>query len=96
MKNTSNPPPGKSEYPNRYGYILHLWNSPGDWRASLENLETGRRFGFESLEQLFTYLMDLTESNLPAQQSKENEPTDESQTGIRSCGCSSADSIKTQ
>jgi hypothetical protein len=33
-----------------------------DWRASLEVPETGRRIGFASLEQLFAYLMDVSES----------------------------------
>ena len=73
MNKSPNPTGSRPEYPERYGYILHLWNSPGYWRASLENLETGKRFGFENLEQLFTYLMDLTEGKLQEQQSTENE-----------------------
>ena len=46
-------------------FLLRLWCSeaPGDseWRASLEIPETGKRIGFANLEQLFVYLMDLTE-----------------------------------
>ncbi len=81
-----------SEYPRRYGYILHLWNSPGYWRASLEDLETGKRSGFENLEQLFTYLMDLAEGKLEEQNTEKgrvNQPA-------ASCGCSSTALIKTK
>jgi len=46
-------------------YLLRLWRTGGtedfDWRASLEIPETGKRIGFANLEQLFVYLMDLTE-----------------------------------
>jgi hypothetical protein len=33
-----------------------------NWRASLEIAESGKRIGFSSLEQLFIYLIDLSES----------------------------------
>jgi hypothetical protein len=33
------------------------------WRASIEIPNTGKRIGFASLEQLFTFLMDLSERN---------------------------------
>ena len=64
---------------NRVAYLLHLWHSAGQWRASLENLETGKRLGFANLEQLFAYLMDLTEGNLsqqsdPGQEQKDRAP----------------------
>jgi hypothetical protein len=46
-------------------YILRLWCSDepqaGDWRASLEDPSTGERFGFSSLEQLFAFVMELSE-----------------------------------
>ena len=46
-------------------YLLRLWRTEGlrdfEWRASLEIPETGQRIGFANLEQLFVYLMDLTE-----------------------------------
>ena len=49
-------------------YLLRLWRTEGlrdfEWRASLEIPETGQRIGFANLEQLFVYLMDLTEGNL--------------------------------
>ncbi len=60
---------------NSLGYILHLWCCAGQWRASLENLKTGKRFGFENLERLFAYLMDLIEGKSDA--------------GTASCECDS-------
>ena len=46
-------------------YLLRLWRTEGlrdfEWRASLEIPETGQRIGFANLEQLFVYLMDLSE-----------------------------------
>jgi hypothetical protein len=62
----------KSRQPNQYhqpvhnrSYILHLWSADqtraASWRASLEDPHTGERFGFASLEQLFAFLMDLSE-----------------------------------
>ena len=48
-------------------YILRLWrvdqSRPADWRASLEIPGTGKRIGFASLEQLFAYLMELSEND---------------------------------
>ncbi len=48
-------------------FLLSLWRSqePGasDWRASLEIPSTGEHIGFDTLEQLFVFLMDLVESN---------------------------------
>jgi hypothetical protein len=48
-------------------YILRLWcaDEPqtGDWHASLEDPFTEERFGFSSLEQLFVFLMELSERN---------------------------------
>ncbi len=47
--------------------ILRLWqseNSTGqNWRASVEIPEDGERFGFSSLEQLFAFLVDYTETS---------------------------------
>ena len=51
--------------PHHLSYLLRLWRTEGfqdfEWRASLEIPETGQRIGFANLEQLFVYLMDLTE-----------------------------------
>lgn len=72
---------------NRFGYILHLWQRSGQWRASLENLETGRRFGFENLEQLFGYLMDLIEGKFNKPQTAETERRDDSDAGRTNQEC---------
>jgi hypothetical protein len=46
-------------------FILRLWRADeqeaGNWHASLEEPSTGERFGFASLEQLFAFLMELSE-----------------------------------
>ncbi len=51
--------------------ILRLWqseNSTGhNWRASVEIPEDGERFGFSSLEQLFAFLVDYTETRCDLQ-----------------------------
>lgn len=46
-------------------YILRLWctGEPqiAEWYASLEDTSTKERFGFSSLEQLFAFIMELSE-----------------------------------
>lgn len=46
-------------------YLLRLWPVDGDgrtyWRASLQDVASGRRQGFENLENLFAYLCEETE-----------------------------------
>jgi hypothetical protein len=48
-------------------YILRLWRADepqtAEWFASLEDPSTKERFGFSSLEQLFVFLMDLSEGD---------------------------------
>jgi len=56
----------KDQQPNRsHSYILRLWCTEGtettNWHASLEDPFTRERLGFSSLEQLFAFLMDLSE-----------------------------------
>jgi hypothetical protein len=87
MNNNTNHTTNNSQAPNRFGYILHLWSCTGQWRASLENLETGKRFGFENLEQLFAYLMDLIEGKFNKPQRGEKDRIDESDSGSTSCEC---------
>ena len=62
-------------YVDRRSFLLRLWctEEPGvsDWRASLEIPETGKRIGFASLEQLFAYLMDLSESHSDLQSTED-------------------------
>jgi len=55
-----------NQQPNRSrSYILRLWYADepqaADWHASLEDPSTQERFGFSSLEQLFAFLMELSE-----------------------------------
>jgi hypothetical protein len=58
--------------PHHRSFLLRLWYTDGpggsDWRASLENPETGERIGFARLEELFAYLMDLVERNSKRQE----------------------------
>jgi hypothetical protein len=53
------------KYPYRIAYLLRLWcvDEPGgsNWQASLEIPKTSKQIGFGSLEELFDYLMELTE-----------------------------------
>jgi hypothetical protein len=67
MNDKSNQPREDLKYHHRHSYMLHLWRTeePGasNWRASLEVPETGKRLGFASLEQLFAFLIDLSERN---------------------------------
>ena len=56
----------ENQQPNRSrSYILRLWcaDEPqaADWHASLEDPFTKERLGFPSLEQLFAFLMELSE-----------------------------------
>ena len=52
--------------PRRYlAYLLRVWHVTGDdgspgWRASLEDVHTGTRQGFGSLEQLLAFLFEET------------------------------------
>jgi hypothetical protein len=43
-------------------YLLRLWRTredDQDWRAQLEEVETGKRIGFASLEKLIEFLQGL-------------------------------------
>jgi hypothetical protein len=56
---------------NKCSFILRLWrveqSETPNWRASVEIPETGRRIGFASLEQLFAFLIDFTETSCDLQ-----------------------------
>ena len=79
---------------NRFAYIFHLWSCAGQWRASLENLETGKRFGFENLEQLFAYLMDLIEGTLGKPRRPEKGRAGKQDISTTNCEYESANSTK--
>ncbi len=63
--------PLRDERPRRFAFLLRMWCvdeiGRSNWRASLEMPETGKRIGFASLEQLFMYLIDLSENQNDAQ-----------------------------
>jgi len=50
---------------NDHTYILRIWCAgeaqTGAWLASLEDPTTGERLGFSTLEQLFVFIMELSE-----------------------------------
>ena len=58
----------KEQPAHRRSYILRLWRAgepqAGNWQASLEDPLTRERFGFSTLEQLFAFLMELSERSL--------------------------------
>ena len=43
-----------------FSYVLRMWQAQTDtrleWRASLENIETGKKHGFASLDDLLVFL----------------------------------------
>ncbi|MFZ2097084.1 MAG: hypothetical protein WAV05_10640 [Anaerolineales bacterium] len=47
-----------------YSYLLRMWQVPTNnertWRIQLENVQTGEKSGFASLEDLFTCLRKVT------------------------------------
>jgi hypothetical protein len=53
--------------PGTDSYLLRLWPTGSGqqrvWRASLEQIRTGERWGFANLEQLFVFLMQRTEQD---------------------------------
>ena len=56
--------------PDAYqSYVLRLWRVPykgkWQWRASIESPHTGERHAFGSLEQLFAYLSDKCDRQVP-------------------------------
>jgi len=56
----------ENQHPIRsHSYILRIWRADehqaAEWHASLEDPSTKERFGFSSLEQLFAFLMELSE-----------------------------------
>ena len=55
-----------NDEPGRYlAYMLRLWQVDGElpvWRASLEDVRTGEKYGFGSLELLFRFLTEQVRS----------------------------------
>lgn len=61
----------RKDLPRQISFLLRLWSADetgcSNWRASLEMPGTGKRIGFASLEQLFIYLIDLSENRMDPQ-----------------------------
>ncbi len=61
-------------------YLLRLWRSSprGNWRASLENPQTGERLGFGSLDAVFDFLdrrtQEMTTRSSPTVPSTDGAP----------------------
>ena len=54
---------GAGEQANYASHLLRLWRGSGAkavWRASLENVFTGERVSFASLDELFDFLRGQT------------------------------------
>jgi hypothetical protein len=60
-----------------YSYLLRIWQVPNNderaWRIQLENVQTGEKHGFASLEELLVYLGQVT--------AQEGNPTGEGSQG---------------
>ncbi|MCX6047701.1 MAG: hypothetical protein NT075_21595 [Chloroflexi bacterium] len=52
------PPHSQSE--DNHSYLLRLWRSgaSGEWRASLQSVQTGERHMFADLESLLAFLVE--------------------------------------
>jgi len=54
----------KKKQAGYYSFLLRLWqvkeNGGQEWRASLENVESGEKRGFTSVEELLAYLSQVT------------------------------------
>ena len=84
MNTNTKHPAEDMKHPDRFALLLHLSSSSGQWRASLEDLETGKRLGFPTLEHLFAHLMDLTENSINRRPDPDaaKQAADESRKGI--------------
>ena len=56
---------------NYFSYLLRLWQAGGQeaaWRASLEEISTGERSAFASLEDWFSYLREQMKAGPPPEE----------------------------
>lgn len=74
---TSNDPNRNDKRLRRIAFLLRMWcvdeTGRANWQASLEMADTGKRIGFANLEQLFMYLIDLSENRNDAQDQNHKE-----------------------
>ena len=77
MNNQTRPDTKKTKKPQPVSFLLRMWcvdeTGRSNWRASLEIAKTGKRIGFASLEQLFVYLVDISEGRNDVQDNENNE-----------------------
>jgi hypothetical protein len=66
MNDQTRPDTSKIDKPQHLSFLLRMWCADktgcSNWRASLEMPETGKCIGFASLEQLFIFLIDISEN----------------------------------
>ncbi len=77
MNNQTTHDTNNTEKPQHISFLLRMWCADeagcSIWRASLEMPETGKRIGFPNLEQLFIYLIDLSESQKDVHDKEDKE-----------------------
>lgn len=52
------PLPPTASIEERYSYLLRLWRSDDQWRASLQSVQSGERHMFADLESLLAFLVE--------------------------------------
>jgi hypothetical protein len=86
MSNQEQQPTKDTSDTTHISFLLRLWRTGStgslNWQASLEIPGTDHRTGFANLEQLFAYLMDLTEGTFCTQRAAEKIGA--SETGTKS------------
>jgi hypothetical protein len=59
-----------NDRPRYLSYLLRLWQVKGqhgwNWQASLESPITGKRRGFQNLNDLMAFIQDQTQQEIPA------------------------------
>lgn len=77
MNNQTGKNTNKQERPRRITFMLRMWcedqTGRSSWRVSLELPGDEKRIGFASLEEMFIYLIDLTESRNNVQENDNTE-----------------------
>jgi hypothetical protein len=62
----------KSKQCDYQSYLLRMWRVSDDginWRASLENVQTGELHGFSKLADLIEFLQEVTMEKVPEHES---------------------------
>ena len=71
-------PPTRDDY---HSFLLRLWlvldGEDVNWRASLENVQSGEIKGFSDVEDLLAHLTELTESHEVQQVILDSAPTED-------------------